>query len=158
MKGAKINFLKVAIVIIGVTILLLCVFGLPWLAEYSTEINPEYGYLKYPILIWIYITTIPFFVALFEGFKLLKYIESENAFSELGVESLNHIKQCGIGIIILYGIGLVILGFQNVLHPTMLIIAATIIFAALSISLFAAVLQELLKTALEIKSENDLTV
>jgi hypothetical protein len=34
----------------------------------------------------------------------------------------------------------------------------TIIFAALTISFFAGVLQELLINALQIKSENDLTV
>jgi len=42
--------------------------------------------------------------------------------------------------------------------PGIILIGLVMIFAALVIAVFAAVLQKLLKNAIDIKSENDLTV
>ena len=53
---------------------------------------------------------------------------------------------------------MILLVIQNALHPGIAIIGFVIIFATLVIAFFAAVLQQLLKSALEIKAENDLTI
>lgn len=158
MNNRKTTFLKIAILVIGLVVLLLCVFYLPWLAENISKQNTEQSYLKYPMLIGIYLTTLPFYLALFEGFRLLVYIEREHAFSQQGITSLNHIKLCALAIAVLYGIGALALFTINVLVPILILLGGIIIFASASIAIFAAVLQELLRTALEIKSENDLTV
>ncbi|MFD3449700.1 DUF2975 domain-containing protein [Microbacteriaceae bacterium 4G12] len=158
MKRGTTTFLKVTVVIIGVIVLAFCTFLLPKLAGYMVQINPQYAYLKFPVLIGVYITAIPFFLALYQAWKLLNYIEDENAFSERSVMSLGHIKNYAISIIVLYVIGVFLLVLQNALHPGIAIISIVIIFATLIIALFAAVLQELLRSALEIKSENDLTI
>lgn len=42
--------------------------------------------------------------------------------------------------------------------PGVILIGMAVIFAAMVIAVFAAVLQKLLKEAIDIKSENDLTV
>ncbi len=55
-------------------------------------------------------------------------------------------------------VGAVYLFSQNALHPGIAIIGLTIIFTSVIIAVFPAVLQKLLKNALDIKSENDLTV
>ena len=158
MKVGTINFLKVSIFIIGIITLCLCMFVLPPLAENSAKMNPEYAFLRFPVLIGIYITAIPFFFSLFQTFKLLNYIKSENVFSELAVNSLRQIKNCAITIIVLYVIGILLLALLNALHPGISIIGIVIVFATLVISVFTAVLQELLIVAINIKSENDLTV
>jgi len=158
MKRNKTTFLKLAVEIIGIIALILCIFWLPGLARNIAEMNPEYAYLRYPVLVGVYSTAIPFYVALYQSLKLLNYIESKNAFSELAIESLKYIKRCATTIIIIYVIGLILLQIQNALHPSIGIIGVVIIFAASTIALFADVLQELLKNALEIKAENDLTV
>ncbi|MBK3493837.1 DUF2975 domain-containing protein [Viridibacillus sp. YIM B01967] len=158
MKQGTITFLKVAIFSIGIIILALCVFWLPGLARDTAEAFPEYASLRFPVLLGLYATAIPFFLALYETLELLKYIESKNAFSDLAVISLKYIKYCAITIIILYVIGLFLLVSKNALHPGIGVIGVVIIFATLVILLFTAVLQGLLKSALELKSENDLTV
>lgn len=158
MKRGTIISLKLAIFVIGIIMLGLCVIWLPWMAKNAAEMNPEYAYLRLPVLVGMYITAIPFFVALYQSLKLLRYIESGNAFSELVVISLKHIKHCAMGIIILYIIGFFFLVSQSALHPGIAIIGLAIIFGAFIIAVFAAVLQELLRNALEMKSENDLTV
>lgn len=158
MKRGTILFLKVTTFMIGLTLLGLCIFVLPGLARDAAEMNPEYAYLRLPVLFGLYMTALPLFLALYQSLKLLKYIETKNAFSKLAVISLGHIKNCAITIIIFYVAGIFWLVFQNALHPGIAMIGAGIIFTTLVISLFTVVLQELLRSALELKSENDLTV
>ena len=158
MKRGKVTFLKIAVFTIGIIMLSLFIFALPSLAKYSVEMNPEYTNLQYPVLIGLYLTGIPFFFALYQALKLLSYIESNNAFSELAVASLRFIKYCASMISVLYVIGMILLGTQNALHPGIAIIGLVIFFASIVIMLFTAVLQELLKNVLKIKSENDFTI
>ena len=54
------------------------------------------------ILIVMYVSVIPFFVALYQAFKLLSYIDKNQAFSDLSVKSLKKIKYCAITISGLY--------------------------------------------------------
>lgn len=90
--------------------------------------------------------------------KLLNYIEKENAFSELTIISLKRIKKCALTIFCLYIIGMIFLLTQNALHPGIAVIGFVICFVTIVVSLFTAVLQNLLKSIMEIKNENDLTV
>lgn len=158
MKRGNILFLKVAIFVIGISILSMCIFFLPWLANQTSEDFPEFSYLHYPILIGLYVTAIPFFFALYQALRILKYIEDGNAFSLSSVKGLVYIKHSASSIILLYVIGSIFLLSQNALHPGIAIIGFIIIFASAVIALFSAVLQVLLQHALDIKAENDLTV
>ncbi|MDG5788410.1 DUF2975 domain-containing protein [Evansella sp. AB-P1] len=151
-------FLKITIFFIGIIVLLLCAFWLPMQANILAEMYPEFLYLKYPLLIGIYMTAIPFFFAMYKGFRLLNYIDMNQAFSELSVKSLGIIKYCSITISLLYVIGIFILISQNAGNPGILLLGLVIIFASIVIAVFAAVLQKLLKSAINIKTENDLTV
>ncbi|BAC13208.1 hypothetical conserved protein [Oceanobacillus iheyensis HTE831] len=151
-------FLKSAVFILGITVLILCMFWLPWLANVTTEMYPEFSYLQYPVLIGLYVTAIPFFVALYQILKLLKYIHNRNAFSVLCVGTLKNIKKCAVTISILYVIGSFFLMSQDALHPGIAIISSIIIFTSIVIAVFTSLLQKLLINALNIKIENDLTV
>jgi len=155
--GAMI-FLKATVFVMGMTVFALCIFWLPWLANHTAEMFPEFAYLQYPVLSGLYVTTIPFFFALYQAWQLVTYIEHNNAFSNLSVKSLTSIKYCAIIISILYIIGSLFLMSQNALHPGIAIIGLTIVFASVVIGVFAAVIQQLLNNALDIKSENDFTI
>ncbi|WP_062051097.1 DUF2975 domain-containing protein [Bacillus sp. JCM 19034] len=158
MQRGTILFLRIAIYFIGIIVLTLLIFWLPRLANDTAEVFPEFAYLRFPVLIGLYVTGIPFYFALYKALKLLTYIDENNAFSELSVTSLRYIKYCAITISVLYVIGGIILLSQNALHPGIVIIVFTIIFSSVVIAVFTMVLQKLLKSALDIKSENDLTV
>lgn len=158
MKRGKIHFLKVSIWIVGIVVLAMLIFWLPWLAREAGEMHPEYAYLRFPVLIGLYMTAIPFYFALYQALKLIHYIEREHAFSELAVRSLGHIKSSAMAIVILYVLGIGLLVLLGALHPGIAIIGVVIMFATLVISFFTDVLQELLRAALVCKSENDLTV
>lgn len=158
MKHGSTLFLKMALFLIGTPVLALCLFGLYWLAK--NPANPDYAHILYPIVIGMYVSAIPFFIALYQAFKLLSYIDKNKAFSELSVKALKKIKYCAMTISGLY---VVILPFVYIVAelddaPGLIIIGMVPIFASMVIAVFAAVLQRLLQEAIDIKSENDLTV
>ncbi len=153
-------FLKIAIFLIGAPILALCLFGLPSLAINASQSGLEWRNLLYGILAVMYISAIPFFAALFQAFKLLNYIDHNNAFSEMAVRALKTIRNCAAAIMLLYTAAMPLFYFAAEIDdaPGIILIGLIIIFGSIVIAVFAAVLQKLLKNAIDIKSENDLTV
>ncbi|MBY6271775.1 MAG: DUF2975 domain-containing protein [Caldibacillus debilis] len=160
MKQGSTVFLKIALIMIGTPVLALCIFGLPMLAKEAAESNSESAYVLYGFLTVMYLSAIPFFFALYQAFKLLNYIDRNEAFSELSVQALKKIKYCAIAISILYVPGLPFFYIAAELEdaPGIMLIGLGIIFASTIIAVFAALLQKLLKAAIDIKSENDLTI
>ncbi|KYG34946.1 DUF2975 domain-containing protein [Alkalihalobacillus trypoxylicola] len=158
MEKGKTTFLKMAIIIIGFIVLILCIFFMPSLAKKTAEMFPEYSYLRYPVLIGLYATIPPFYIALYQAVKLLRRIEKNDAFSIKSVKGLRVIKSCAIMISLFYTLGAIFLMIQNAFHPGIALMILTIIFSSFVVAVFSMLLQTLLRNALEIKSENDLTV
>jgi len=160
MKLGSTNFLKIAVIFLGIPILALCIFVLPILARDAAESNSEFAYVLYGIVIVMYLSAIPYFVALYQAFKLLSYIDKNKAFSEISVKSLKNIRNCAIKISGLHLIGLPFFFIFAQLDdaPGVVLVGMLFIFAPMIIAVFAAVLQKLLQEAITIKSENDLTV
>lgn len=158
MKQGTTLFLKIAVILIGTPVFALSIFGLSWLA--NNPVNLDYAHMIYPILISMYLSAIPFFFALYQALKLLSYIDKNKAFSELSVNALKYIKYCAITISTLYGIVVpfVYLVAEKDDAPGLIIVGMVPIFASMVMAVFAAVLQKLFKEAIDIKSENDLTI
>ncbi|TCW50129.1 DUF2975 family protein [Bacillus thuringiensis] len=160
MKQGSTLFLKTAIILIGIPVFALCIFLIPNIGNYAADLYPDIANIKYLVLINLYVTVIPFYFALYQAFKLVSYIDKGNAFSKLSVRALRKIKQCAITISVLYVVGMPLfyLVAERDDAPGIIIIGMILIFASMVIAVFAAVLQRLLKDAIDIKSENDLTV
>lgn len=158
MKHGTTLFLKLAVIFIGLPVLALSLFGVTWLI--NNPASPEYDQLLYPVLIGIYVSIFPFFVALYQTFRLLNYIDKKQVFSEWSVKSLKNIKLCAM---IISGLYVVVLPFIFGLAelddaPGLILVGMIPIFASLVIAVFAAVLQRLLQEAIDLKKENDLIV
>ncbi|WP_156289834.1 DUF2975 domain-containing protein [Oceanobacillus salinisoli] len=160
MKRGSTLFLKLALIIIGIPVLALCIYMLPIIVRNLAEGMSGLDYVILGILIIMYVTAIPFYVALYQAFKLLSYIDGNKAFSELSVRALKKIKNCAITIGGLYILSLPLFYIFAELDdaPGVVIIGMMLVFAPMVIAVFAAVLQRLLQEAIHIKSENDLTV
>ena len=113
-----------------------------------------------PLIIYGFIASIPFFVALYHGFKLLSYVDKNKVFSEAAVKAVRSIKYCAVTLS-----GFIIVGILYIrlfahgddpAGPTAVGIFTT--FASIVIATAAAVFERLLQNAVDIKSENDLTV
>lgn len=160
MNRATTLFLKAAVILIGIPVLAFCIFAVPEVANFAVELYPDMAYLKTLFFIDFYAAAIPFYIALYQAFKLLSYIDKNEAFSDLSVRALKNIKNCAITISIIFAFGMPLfyLVAERDDAPGIIIIGMVLIFASMVIAVFAAVLQRLLKEAIDIKSENDFTV
>ncbi len=160
MKRGSTLFLKLAIILMGFPVLALFILLVPKIANLAAKLFPDWAYIKYLVFIDLYATAIPFYFALYQAFKLLSYIDEEKAFSELSVAALKNIRNCAIAISSVYVLGMPLFYLIAEVDdaPGIILIGMVMIFASMVVAVFAAVLQKLLKNAIDIKSENDLTV
>lgn len=160
MKQGSTLFLKLSVILLGIPVLALCIFLVPEISNYMGKLYPEMPFLKYLVYIGLYATAIPFYFALYQSFKLLTYIDKNNAFSQLSVKALKTIKNCAITISVFYVLDMPLfyLFAEQDDAPGVIVVGMVMIFASMVIAVFAAVLQRLLQEAINIKSENDLTV
>lgn len=153
-------FLKIVIVLMALPVLAICIFVVPPLSSFVGELLPQWPILQWVFMIALYGTAIAYFIALYQSLKLLSYIDKNIAFSELSVKALKNIKYCALTIMGLYILCLPIILYVAQIDdaPGLGGLGMVITFGAFVIAIFAAVLQKLLENAIEIKSENDLTV
>ena len=152
-EGSSTIFLRVVIYLIGLAVAGLCVVLL------GVSISGNSGMLL-PLMLGMLAAAIPFFFALYQGLLLLSYIEKDSAFSELSVRAIKKIKYSAGVISVLYALMMpyIIYISEKDDAPGGVVIGLVLIFAPFVIAVFAAVLERLLQNAIDIKSENDLTV
>ncbi len=157
-KRGSTTFLKVIIFLTGIAVLALCIW-LPEIAVRDARVHPDTAYFLIPFLVCAYGFCIAFSVALYQAFKLLTYIEKNNAFSELSLKSLKVIKKCAFTVIFLILLGIVSLKVlakitgddpAGPISLSLMGILATSIIAAI-----VDALQKPLKNVPDIKSKND---
>lgn len=163
MKKSPTLALKIVIVVLGLIVLALCIFALPSIWNGVKEEYPQNLDVVYAIrliVVGMYISVIPFYLGLYQGIKLLGFIDTGHAFSEQSVKTLRNIKFCALIIGIIYMSGVPLLyPFADIDDaPGVLVFGFAIACVPMAVSVFAGVLQKLIQNALDIKSENDLTV
>ena len=104
---------------------------------------------------------VPFFVGIYQAFKMLGYARRDEVFSPRAVLALRTIKYCAIAVaIFIVGaevyIFIFVRGTDDVAGGVMM--GAFIILVSAIIATAAAVFERILQNAVDIKSENDLTV
>ena len=160
MKSSSTIFLQIVIVLVGLGALAI-LLGEPHLEGRNAHATTFEVYFKDPFLAYVYVASIPFFVALYQAFKLLGYAGQNRVFSPEAVKALRIIKYCALAIL---GFVVASVAFMPFSDPddddgpqgvVMRIVAA---FGTIVIATAAAMFERLLQNAVEMKSENDLTV
>lgn len=152
--------LKIAVIMLGIPVAALSVLLLPWIARDAAQSSIRMAYVIYGILILMYISVVPFFAALYQGFRLLGYIDSNKAFSELSLKSIQKIRSCAaaISIIYLFAMPLFYIVAEIDDAPGVILVGMIFVFAPLTVAVFAAILKKLLKNAIDLKNDNELTI
>ena len=152
--------LKIAVIMLGIPVAALSVLLLPWIARDAAQSSIRMAYVIYGILILMYISVVPFFAALYQGFRLLGYIDSNKAFSELSLKSIQKIRSCAaaISIIYLFSMPLFYIVAEIDDAPGVILVGMIFVFAPLTVTVFAAILKKLLKNAIDLKNDNELTI
>ena len=158
MKKASTLFLKFVIGFIGVVVLIWLIWA-PQLEGRAANLDLISIYMD-PLILYTYIGSIPFFVALYQGIKLLGYVDGNKVFSQASVEAVKIIKYCALAFVgfILLGILYINLFIKGEDPAGVTALSIFITFATIIVATAAAVFQRLLQNAIDLKSENDLTV
>ena len=161
MKQGSTFILKAVVGVIGIIALVICYNLFPNLAtNIMLEFPAVNANLVYPAVVAFYASLLPFLFALYQAIVLLGYIDKNKVFSELAVRSLKYIKYAGITMTICYAIAMPLMYHIAEVDdaPGLILIWAAFSFAPSVVAVFAAVVQRVLQNAIDIKSENDLTV
>ena len=160
MKRGSTIFLQVVIALIGVGNFAL-LFWEPQLECRNVNATQFEIYFKDPFLAYIYLAFVPFFVGMYQAFKMLGYARRDEVFSPRAVRALRVIKYCAC-LVAIFIVGaevyifIFVRGTDDVAGGVMM--GAFIIFVSAIIATAAAVFERILQNAVDIKSENDLTV
>jgi len=158
MKRSSTIFLQVVIVLIAIGALAVMLWE-PHIEGRNAHATLFEIYFKDPFLAYAYIASIPFFVALYRAFKVLGYAGQNKVFSQAAVKALRTIKYCAIAIIGFVAIGEIFIVFGNTDdRPGGVFMGILITFGSIVIATAAAMFERILQSAVDIKSENDLTV
>jgi len=158
MKRSSTAFLQVVIVLIGIAALALLLWE-PQVEGVNAHRTHLEIYFKDPFLAFIYIGSIPFFVALYQAFKVLGYAGQNKVFSQAAVKSLRIIKFCALAIIGFVAVSVIfMINGDRDDRPAGLFMRVLVTFPSIVVAAAAAMFERVLQNAVDIKSENDLTV
>jgi hypothetical protein len=159
MKRISIIFLQAVIVLISIVALAVLI-RLP-LTEGRAANLDLFSIYSDPLILYVYAASIAFFVALYQAFKLLGYIGQNKVFSSNSVRTLKSIKYCAIVLSILIVMaGLYIRIWHNKEDDPAGFVAICIVttFISIVVATAAAIFEKILQNAIDMKSENDLTI
>lgn len=159
MKRVSIIFLQAVIVLIGIVALVILI-RVPLTEGRAANLDLLSIYFD-PFILYGYAASIAFFVALYKAFKLLGYIGQNKVFSSNSVKTLKSIKYCAIVLSILIVLAaLYIKLFHNKEDDPAGFLAICIVttFVSIIVATATAIFEKLLQNAIDMKSENDLTI
>ncbi|WP_215226706.1 DUF2975 domain-containing protein [Echinicola shivajiensis] len=159
MKRISITFLQIVILIIGIVALIILI-RFPLLEGRAQNLDLFSIYAD-PFILYAYASSIAFFVALYKVFKLLGYIAQNKLFSTNSIRTLRSIKHCAIILsilIVLAGIYIRIFHAEDDDPAGFLALCIVTTFISVAIATAVAVLEKILQNAVDMKTENDLTI
>ena len=151
MKRSSTAFLQIVIVLIGIGALALMLWE-PHIEGRNAHATVFEIYFKDPFLAYAYIASIPFFVALYQGFKVLGYAGQNKVFSQAAVKALRTIKYCAISLIGFVAGGMVFILLSDEDNKQGGVFMGILItFGSIVIATAAATFERILQNAVEIK-------
>lgn len=159
MKKTSIVFLQAVIVLTGIGALVILI-RFP-LTEGRAENLDWFSIYSDPFILYGYAASIAVFVALYKAFLLLGSIGQNKVFSSDSVRALKSIKHCAVVFSVLMvtaGIYIRIFHAQDDDPAGFLAVGMVITFVSIVAASAAALFEKILQKAVDMKSENDLTI
>jgi hypothetical protein len=158
MKRSSTIFLQIVIVLIGIGALALLLWE-PHIEGRNAHSTLFQIYFKDPFLAYAYLASVPFFIALYQAFKVLGFVRQNKTFSPATVKALRTIKYCALAIIGFVAVSVLFMVFaDDDDRPAGVFMRILIAFPSVVVATAAAIVERILQNAVDLKSENDLTV
>ena len=159
MKKGSTIFLQVVVVALGIVALAIMI-RFPLTEGRATNLDLVSIY-TYPLLVYGYLASVSFFIALYQAFKLLGYIRQNKALSLSSVKALRTIKYCAIVLSASIVIAALYIRISYAIHPKsdddpagFLAMCIVTTFISIVVATAASVFEKILQSAVDIKSEN----
>jgi hypothetical protein len=166
MRKSSTLFLQFVLVLIGAGILAWLLW-FPQVEGVTANATQFEIYFKDPFLAYIYLASVPFFIGVYQAIKLLNYVRENKTFSLETVRAVRTIRYCAI----ITAAAIVATDIFLMIHARLypepgavdgpegaIMLGIIAIFISIVFATAAAVLERVLQNAVDIKSENDLTV
>lgn len=142
------KFLQVLIMLVGIGVLALMLWE-PHLEGRNSHATPFEIYFNDPFLAFAYVASIPFFVALYQAFKVFARAGRNELFSRDNVKALRTIKYCALSLIAFVAAGEVfILSQESDDRAGGVFMGILIASASIAIVVGAATFERLLRNAI----------
>jgi hypothetical protein len=158
MKQVSTVFLQLVTVLIGIAVLTFLLWE-PLREGRNIGSTVYQVYFNDPFLAWAYLGSIPFFVALFQVGKLLRYIAQDTVYTLRSVRALRTIKYCALMSIgfLVFGVAYLLLfnrGQDDIAGGVAMCVMIGFIFA--TVATIASVFEALVQRGVDRKYENEL--
>jgi hypothetical protein len=158
MKKGSTIFLQAVVVLFGIFALAFMLWE-PQIEGRNVNATFFEIYFKVPFLAYAYVASIPFIAGIYQTFRVLGYVGQDKVFSQQTVKALKIIKYCAIAIIgfVVVSVIFLFLGDPED-RPQGISMRVFVVFVSTVVAIAAAMFERILQKAVDLKSENDLTV
>jgi hypothetical protein len=160
MKKGSTVFLQAIIALVGMGVLAFLLWE-PHLEGRNANATVFEIYFKDPFLAYAYLASVSFFTGLYQAIKVLGYAGQNRIFSQEAVNALRTIKYCAIAMIAFVVVSVIFMPLSAPADddgPPGVVMRVLVIFGSIVVATAAAVFERILQNAVDMKSENDLTV
>jgi hypothetical protein len=110
-------------------------------------------------VVYAFVGSVPFFAVLYHAFKVLGYVRQNKTFSQATVKSLRIIKYSALALIGFVVVSVIfMIGGDREDRAAGLFMRILVSFPAIIVATTAAISERILQNAVDIKTENELTV
>jgi MFS family permease len=153
------KWLKLVIIGLGIVGVFLYGIILPYFGEsILSEAGGVWKSAFWPWMIFLWLTAVPCFLALFYAWKIAGRIGKESAFSKKSAKDMKRIGILAFGDSAFLMLGNIVLFLMNWNHPGMFLIFTLFVFVGVLIAVAAFVLSHLIYRAAELEEEAELTI
>ena len=151
------NWLKTMIVGVGICGLIICIFVLPVLVTWE-ELIIENDKLRSAWLVLLWLTSLPCFAALVYAWKIVTNIGNDRSFTADNAKMLKNISVMAFADVIFLFIWNIVLLILKSNPPAAFVSCMFIDFAGVVIAVVFAALAHLVKKAVDLQEQSDLTI
>jgi Protein of unknown function (DUF2975) len=151
-------FLQAVIVLIGMGAFAFLLWE-PHLEGRNANATPAQIYFNDPFLIYAYVASSTFFVALYQAFKVLRYARRNQILSQATVKALRTIRRCAVALIGFVIVGEVFFLLPYADEPPQAIVLGLLITGGSAVmATVASLLEQVLENAIGLLPPNHATI
>ena len=131
---------------------------LPGVGSWMVDLAPEFDGYFWPWLIFLWILSVPCYMALWMAWKIFTDIEKDRAFTMENAKRMGNVSFLAAADAVLLVVGNAVYLILHMNHPGVLLASFFIALVGIAIAIAAAMLSHLIRKAARLQDESDWTI